>query len=767
MKKYSILILILAFLLIGCSSAPDNGNTGGGMTVSNDIDDITETHSEEIAVKDIEENNIEDNDIQSNTVEAAEEVARVKSGEILVDRSLIPSNKAEMSLEDIIIKMKGILDIKDYDEISTSEYEMYDGLKTYNINYFNSNNENSANLSVDGYGNLIGFNQYIQKTSDEGEEFSRTEAEEKVEKVLEDLYGSEGKNFKIDTRPEYNSFKNEDYYFEVIRTHDGIEVPTDTIGFYVNKRNLSNVSIYVNTNTNYDFSDTSYFADASKVKDIESAFEKYKEVNKLYKGYLGVVDDSKTTMFRELKYLPVYGLGNIYSNQILIDGIKLEPNYFVTEEIVSVAEDTAKGEMKLYDAGLSPTEKEHLEDLETKHTVEEAEKKARELFNLDNSYELNHTSFENYKNQKGIYVWNLYFNKENVEDISVSLLAENLNLVDYSKYKFENDTTENYDQGGIEKVITIANDFLLDKGGFNSEDFVIDARSKNPQSGSTHTINYMRKINDNLVVYSDVITIRVSKSLDEVTYYNLNWDYNFEEPTNVEFNYSEEDSYEILKEAFGFELTYERDRYDEKNPVKLFYKLSTKNISSGFKFIVNSETGKPIDTQGREISYKASISYPDLDQAKKPEIINKMSENGVGFYNSDLRPIEKIRQVDLLRLMYGIEDESDEAVYEHIERLYGNDILKLIDKNPNSFVSHRDFARLISKYQGDYSEIAKKNKIFKDRFKDIDSSDKDYGYLVLAESNGYITPETGKLEPDKTIDRETALYYLYNFLNKR
>lgn len=768
MKKYLILILVLAFLLIGCSNVPNNGNTAGGLTNSKNSENITENNSEEIVEQDNPENNVEDNNIENNTVEAKEEIPK-ENGIISVDRSIIPSNKPEMSLEDIIIKMKGILDIKDYDEISTSEYEMYDGLKTYDIDYFNTDNENSAHLSTDAYGNLISFNQYVQNNSDEGEEVNRSSAEEKVREVLEDLYGSEGKGFKINTRPEYNSFKNEEYYFEVIRTHDGIEIPTDTMGFYVNKKDLSNINIYINTNTNYDFSDTSYFADVSKVKDEDIAYEKFKEVNKLYKGYLGVVDDSKTSMFRELKYLPVYGLGNLYSSQIPIDGVKLEPNYFVTGEVGSIGSGTAdeKIEMELDNGGLSPTEKEHLEDLKTQHTVEEAEKKARELFNLDNSYELNHTSFGNYNNQKGIYIWNLYFNKEDNEDINVSLLAENLNLVNYNRYSFDNNSTENYEENGIEKAITTANDFLLDKGGLNSEDFVIDVRSKNPQSGSTHTINYMRKFDDDLVVYSDVIRIEVSKSLDEVTYFNLDWDYNFEEPKNVEFNYSEEDSYEKLKDSFDFELMYIRDRYDEKNPVKLFYKLSTKDVSPNFKFIINGETGKPIDPQGREISFKTCISYSDLDQAKKPEIINKMTENGVGFYSSDLRPTEKIRQVDLLRLMYDIKDGSDKEVYEKIEGMYGNDVLKLIDKNPDSFVSHRDFSKLISKYQGDYSDIAKKNKIFKDRFKDIDSSDKDYGYLVLAESNGYITPETGKLQPDKNIDRETALYYLYNFLNKR
>lgn len=748
MKKYLAILIALTFIFAGCSKVTQSKNTNLEHTGSENSEIMTEENNKDI-------------DIKKSSVSMAE------GRKSTPNRGLLPVKGEEKSLEDIILKMKEVLDISDsYDEISTEEYEIYDNLKSYSISYFNTENENSASVSTDVYGNLISFNQYKQRTGEEEEKYTKEEAGDKIKLILKGLYGDASEEFKICDVPYMNNLNSDEFYFEVTRVYDDIVVPTDKISIYLNKSDLLITNINVMTDTNFDFSDTSYFQNKEEVKDIDEGFEKFKEINKLYRGVLGTGTD-ESSMFRSLKYIPAFAMTSVDNRQTPIDGITLEPVYNISSGINdygSTADDTVAAKEE---SALTSTEQEHIDDLKNQKTVEEAEKKARSLFNLDKEYELNHTNFSNYRGTKGVYSWTLYFTKEDSEDILVSLLADDLSLLSYGKYIYSGNSSEVYNDD-IEKYISNSNNFLVDKGNMNLDDLVLIESSKYPQSGTDHSIKYLRKINDDLVNCSDVINITISKNTGEVTGFYKYWDYKFDEKDlDVNFNIDIDEAYDILKDAYGFDLVYRRDRYSDNKPVKPVYELSSKNVRYLSDFVVNGETGEVIDSYGKPIDFQVSISYKDIEKAEHPEIIKKLADNNIGYYDSHLRPKENIRQVDMLRLILSVENYnrtlSDEEVYEYL----GDRFDKVLKKDPESSVTNRDYAKIVSKFRRDYSDIAKENHIFKDRFDDIDSTDKDYGFLVIAEDKGYIKSENNKLYPDKNINRETALYYIYNLVNNK
>ncbi|NLD18087.1 MAG: S-layer homology domain-containing protein, partial [Tissierellia bacterium] len=412
-----------------------------------------------------------------------------------------------------------------------------------------------------------------------------------------------------------------------------------------------------------------------------------------------------------------------------------------------------------------------LDDVKEQHTAEEAEKAARDLFALGNDYKMSYSNFGNYMATQGVYTWSMSFNGPNDEYVSVTLLANDLTLVNYSSYDSNSyvNPTEQVENKNADSYVSIANNFLTEKGKVRLEDLEISHRSNNPQRDINHQVSYVRKYKEDMFIYSDTITVTINKKEDKVTNYYREWDFELvEDALTDSFGIAKDEAFEILKENYGFNLIYRRDTQEANGTsVKLFYELDSSDVypNNFQRFLVNGENGEVIDYTGEKVAHQGKIVYSDIEQAQRPNIIEEMAENNIGFYEAELKPKQPITQIELFKLFlgsngysFGGRDLTDEQVYELLQY---NNLLEDEPKEPNKIITQKDIARYIARYKS-YGNIGKLNEIFKDKYEDATSSDKDFGYLAIAKEKGFIeTDGENKLNPDKEITRETALYYLY------
>lgn len=753
MRKYIILFLAFVLILSGCNQVTQSINTKTTESQPADANDKeTSDKKEETMVA------------ASEDVASSELIAPIYSGKP------IKSNKPEMKLENIILKVKDALNIgNEYDEVSTEEYSSEGSEKSYNVNLYNTDNNESAWFSTDVFGNLISFNKYIGYDVNVETNYTKAEAENKGRELLVKLYGEPAKEFQIEDKFSYNTFENQNYSLHFVRVVNGVKVPSDTISLDISKKTLDVVGFQLMNRTNNDFSDTSYFASIDNAKAEDEAFEKYKESNMMLKGYLGF-NSEKMGLYRKLKYIPIYG---IFENQVSIDAITLEPNFNLVELPIMYGMGAAEEADRKSE--LSPTEQAHIDDLKNQHSAEDAEKAAREMFGLGNDYKISYSNFGNYMSTKGIYIWSLSFKGPDEEYVSVTLLANDLTLVSYNRYgreiyqnRDEKTSTKSADSKSADSYVSIANNFLTEKGNLDLDDLEISTRSNKPQTSENHTVNYVRKTENGLFVYTDTIYVTINKKTDQVANYSRSWDFQLDESTLPDsFGITKEEAFEILKDNYGFKLVYERD-YNESDTksVKPYYMLEETSLYNRYEnYIVNGENGDVINQSGEKVQLYGKIVYSDIDQAQRPKIIEEMAENGIGFYDGDLNPKEKITQIQLFRLFlasngyYGYDRNlTDDQVYDQLSYL---NLLDGEEKEPGKIITQKDYARYIARYKS-YGEIGKLNSIFKDQFDDLSSSDKDFGYLAIAKEKGYIeTNSDNRLEPNKEITREMALYYLY------
>ncbi len=744
MKKPLILGFCLLLLLTGCSEVTKSRNT------STDMTEITE----------------EAKPIENNEVTSPEPVSEANNKEFAAEDSLgkdlvyeniddqLPSNQEEMSLEDIIIKMKGIFPIKDsYDDVTTQENNPEVGVSSYNVNYFETATGDSAWFQSDIYGNLMGFGTYSQEDYSQNIEinFSLSEGEEKVRDLLGKLYGEIGQEFIILNNSRNNSIEQPTYFFNAYRTFNGIPLADDFLTIELNKKNGKINSVYIQTTTNYNFADTSYFEDSEKVVTKEEALQAFWEINSLYKGLLKLENNYYGRSNQPIEYIPIYSFldEQIPINAKTLKGVFSYPRIETYDAFAT--EEAAKGE------GLSEFEQEQIDKVNEQNSAKDAEAKARKLFGLED-YRLVSSNLSNFMGMKDYYVWNLNF-VNNDKYVFVSFLASDLSLLNYNgPYSYGSSSpSEENTKAYIEK----ANKILKEIGGQNLDGYTLTERSKNYQSGPIHNLEYVRKYDD-LHIYTERVIISIKKENNELASYNKNWI--AEENINVpDFILSKEESFDKLLENYTFDLVYKRTNGGQK-PVVLVYKLENLSLESK-SYIVDARNGQIIDSVGQAINPVGNIDYEDIDQAKNPEIIEFLKNNGIGYYNENLNPTEGVTQISLFRLLassilYGRGvNASEDEIYQALESY---NILDGQGREPEKIITQRDYARYISRYLG-YQEFASLNSIYKDRFDDISSGDSDYGYLVLAKEKGLIESSSENLlEPEKVIDRENALYYYYN-----
>lgn len=752
MKKLKYILLASVIVLSGCATA----------TKSQNIESMEES-STTVAVeaKSVTE--------EAAPVEGASTSAMSGDAKIMPPypvTTLIKSRKPQMKLEEIILKVKRELEISDeYNEVSSSEYTDENGIKIYNISYMNTTTKDSAYVSVNNHGDIYNYGISYGNIDNSGEAISREAALEKAKEILVRLYGSQAAEWETIKNYYSNDLESNSYNLTFQRSFEGIPVTSDRVDMEINKYTSILQNMYVTTGTNYDFSDNSYFDMKEGVKEIEEAFAKYKLENKLYKAFLGTVDYKQSTMFQDLKYIEVYSQ---FGEQISLDAKTLEPKVLYGPEMggYGVAESVAMAA----DRKLTDAEQEMVDNIATQKTVEEAEKKARELFNLDSGYKLTWSNFSNYMGNKDLYNWNLSFSNEKIL-VNVGLLGSDLELLNYNKTVMDT----NYEKNSVtpEEARAVAEGFLSDKAGITLADLEMSPRGNFMNSSSGYNFRYMRSLGDDKYLISSTIDVMVSPNGQEVTNFNKNWDYKFVD-REFKATMTSDEAYTKIRDSFGFNLVYKRDGSDEgQKPVKLYYEITTPAYVGypGSTLAVDANTGKVIDNNGSPVLIASEITYSDIDQSQFADEIIELAENGVGFPGGELKPKDQVKQVDVLRLFYSLLnfggspfDMSDEDIYENLKwtGIMGDDNIE-----PEKIVTNSDVAKYTLR-SINLQKVAERNHLYADKYTDSNNTNPDYGYLVIARDMGFIESESDMtLEPGKQLDRETVLHYLYRYIKGR
>lgn len=748
-RKYLIATLATSLLLSGCNAA-NSPNTNESENKVNSKIETSVPKSDEASSKEVEEVKDEKPSEEDKTLE---ETSYISSSGYGVN---IPNNQSEMSAEDIISKYKKIFNIDNIASIKdVSIDENSDGkFKTYAISYTGEDGE-SITLNTDMYGNLIFYSTYF--SNEKSEKLTDDAPMDAINRLLKDLYGEKSSGFIIEENKAGYTMGDPNLNFTAKRAVNNIPLDTDFISItYDSKLNLiTNVS--VTTETNYDFSDTSYFPDSKNLSTVDEAYTKFKEVNKLYRGFLGSYDYNNET----INYSEVLAT---LDKTIPLDAKTLEPLYNYSDQplLDSPYRDYEKSEAAGDSASLSPEEQKAVDLNKSQKTLSEAEKKARELFNLE-GYKLSYSNLSSIFNSNDKKIWNLSFSKDGNEDIVMSFLADKLTLESYGNYGTEIKTGNEIKDS--ESIISIANEFLSEKAAMNLKDLHLTEQSKYLGAGDVHSLTYIRKISPDSYIISDKIQVTINKKTGEVLGFNKYWDYDIK-PKELSKKTSEEEAYNLIKDKLDFNLRYIPVKDSEKISIKLAYKLSNGSSPWSSNIVVDDEIKKVTDEFGSNFEDEDELNYEDIDDAKDPEKIKELARFKIGYFDEKLNPKDQVKEIDFLKILASdissptfVKNASDEDIYDLLE---SNDILDKDDKNPERLITQADLARYMIRFKG-YNDVASHNNIFKDDYLDIDSSDKDYGYLVLAKEFNIIESENKKLEPRKKITREQALYDFYNY----
>ncbi|MDO5028473.1 MAG: hypothetical protein Q4E36_04320 [Bacillota bacterium] len=747
MKKFTlILVLATMFLLTACEEIPTK-------SLNTEPELFTAVEEQDLSTAEEKEESLPQDSI-GNSEENVRTMALADSGP--ANTKTLPSNKKEMSIEEIILKYKKILNISDdYDEVSTEESQEMSGDKYYTVNYNNTKTDESLWFSADIYGNLRNYSSYSETNNKKENNLSSAEAIEIVKSILYELYGDVSKDFIITKDPSMNNLSWNQSYYTVTRTVNKVKVPTDTLSIEISKSSKNIVYLNVNTASNYDFSDTSNFEDLEGIVDQDQGFQAFKKANKIYPLQLKISDMDSYYLYN--KYSLKAALGFI-EKQIPVSAKDLKAYYRDPYRPMGLgSEDKLESNEAMAEAGLSPVEQEHLDSVNNQHSLEDAEQKARSLFPLKD-YKLSYSNFSPYNGIKGYNKWSLTFNKDD-SYIYVSILANDLSLISYS----------NYEEGRKEDLdpisyLNLANDFVVSKAGMDPSKMTISERSKNDQGDDYHLVEYFRNLEDGQILFNDKVSVNINKKNGKVQYFDKQWTFDLKD-VEKDLAVSEEEAYEKLNDAFGFQLVYLRDLVDQEELFRAYYALNTNKLDYSGIYLVDGQSGQIIDLYGKEILTDELVEYSDIEETKHPDIIRTLLENNIGFSGGVLDRTKAVSQEEMFRILLADDFQSDplsisqEDLYKRVKE---RKLLNGEEANPDKIIRNRDYARYVSRYLSYFDDIARNNQIFKDAYKDIDSSDPDYGYLVLGKLKKTMEFSSDNLlEPDKEVDRETFLYYYY------
>lgn len=680
---------------------------------------------------------------------------------IVILTGLMPStsygeNGYDKKLEEMILKAKELFNISDeYDEFNSS-VSSYDGKAYFYLNWSDSKKKlDYISISIDSDGNIISYNTYpaVYKEPDNKlPNISENEAEKIAMDFISKVAGSISKSIKLVPNNATMSTGDTNYYFNYIRYENDIPYNQNYVTVNVNKYTGEVNLYYINWEWELEFPQPKNIISQEKAKEI---YKKDIGLKLIYKTnrYFPVYTTEESYY---LAYSPFYtdkGIDAFTGKKVILNSYGI---YYGTKE----AEDGVSN-------SLTQVELESVEKLVGLLDENTVEKIGREKLNLDEEYVLYSKSlYKAYKNPDD-YMWNLYFRKlikDNMYTyVDMSLDAKTGELISFYKtLQFDENAKSQIKR---QKALEIAKGFIkaVQPDKFNEIELLKDDSEENNQL--FYDFQFIRKTNG-IYVENDRINVYVDAVNKEVYSYSMSW---FKGNLPVVGNViSLDKAYEILWNKIGLELSYVKnydysDPYNPKEEIKLVYSLNTDKPA-----IISAATGEILDYSGKPYKEAKTIKYVDIDNSYAKDKIETLGKYGVGFYEENFRPKDKINQADFIYLLwqsmnqYRLDDLSIEDIYKQFISM---GYMKEEERNPEKTLTKEEAVKYIIRIMK-LEKIAALEGIYKDIF--LDSNDIQEGlkgYVNIAYGLKIIAGDgSGYIRPKYELNREDAANIIYNYM---
>ena len=686
--------------------------------------------------------------------------------EVAPQATKVKTEKTKPMIDDesLIIKLKEVFEISnDYDEVDTSHVNMEND-SLVNINWNNKKDGNSIYATVDRYGNIINYDNYAGQIDQSGDKISipkynKTSIKKIVDEVLERALGDNFHNFILDEERSVRSGRNS-YSMVYQRYVDGVPVKDSVITIAADLVEGKIYSFSYSNYNDYDYSDESLFDKPEKTIDVENAKGLYKENNKLFLNARRITDFKTKSIYPEISYKLTY---ETFGQEQQINAVtgaaeQLGENMAIYFE-GGLAEDANKAKE---DATLTKDEKERLEAIKSTVSIEEAEKKAKELFDINGNMKMTSSRLSNYNYSKEDFIWNMEFGDGNGSWLSIGLDAKELSLLNY--YSSDDSTMGSSEELNRDEAVKIATAFVNKHNkGIMKDLELIDTPGVSNMSDSV-SISFVRKLGDGLYLLQDNITLNVNAKTKKVNSYNKTWYKNVDLKLGSP-KLNADEAYDLIFDKYEFMKNYAMVMKD--NVIQgygQYYSNFGRNYGG---IVIDAMTGNMLSGDGKLVNQNGVEIYEDLDKSKDSKKVQKLFDYGVAYEGATLRPEEKLKQEDLVRVLYQARVFNTYEANIDIDAMYQSLITeKILDEsevNREGLVTKKEISKYLVRMSG-LEVAAELNDIYKDIFEDSEELGEYRGYMTLATRLGFVEVENDKANPNKNITRDEALMYIYNYL---
>lgn len=664
----------------------------------------------------------------------------------------------DKDLEATVIKLKSLFNISnDYDGF-TQRLDSNYGESNFYLNWTDSTNKlPNINISTDSKGFIKSFNKYYHNNEilDKTTSIARAQGEkialEFIKKTSPEIFNNI--ILKEDQQPLY--LGDDSYNFEFYRRENNIKFYENNITLRINKYTGEVNSYNVNWNKDLVFPNPK---DVITVEEAKLAFKEEIGLHLIYKTSYGMYrmpnpDDLK----------PFISYSTLSNNKAIdaFTGKATDLNYYRIYSADKVESES------LTDSGLTPYEKEEIDNLKGIKDISEIEKISRNILEVDNSYKLENQSLFSSWNNKEEFQWMLVFKKDmgeyNTVHASINLNAKTGELISYSMY--ENHDPKAKPEINKEEALKLAKEYL----NKNLKNIVDDLEyiGDNSKDGQlNYNFQFIRK-SEGIYIENDGVNIGVDAISKKIMSYSLNW-YKGKLPSKDNI-ISLDKAYEILFQNIVYELNYVRvyneNNLDNNGEVKLVYDFEKDN-----QIIIDPISGKILDREGKEYTEKLITEYIDIDNSYAKNKIQVLSEYGISFKENKFRPKDKMKQSEFLYLLwkslYNNPVEYNNSTEEMYKQLTNMNIVRAGDKDKNTFINKEDAVVYIIRAMK-YDKLAEKSNIFKDIWDDSNEISPGLkGYLNIAYGLGIINGDgkTNNISPKYRLNREDGANLIYKYL---
>ncbi|NLY19877.1 MAG: hypothetical protein GXZ08_01130 [Tissierellia bacterium] len=673
-------------------------------------------------------------------------------------------DKTELDREDLILRIKEVFDVSnDFDEAYTSE-ENSGNNRILNINWNNTNTGDTIYAQIEFWGNIISYNVYSNTVeSSDGKflkpNYDKTSAKEIADKALEKAVGENAKSFKYSSDLS-TKMDRTGYLYVYERYVNNIPVKNSKIEISIDLVTGKIMSYRYVTNEDYDYGDTDLFDAPGTDIGMEKAKEVYKDNNKLLLNARRIYKYEDKSIYPKISYILTYEtLGDEYAvNAVDGKAETLENRYYGYS---GYGAEKAMMEDAAADVTLTQAEIDRLELIKNNVTLEEAQNKAIEMFDIGSSLKLISSRLSAYSPSKDEYSWELEFSDSKDAWMSIGLDAKDLSLISYYDSSGQYDGTATISEDEANKI---AKAFLSKHSQNLLSDLELVKSSSNQDGAGRREVSYVRKLKDNMYILQDKISISVdAKSKKVVNFYKV-WDNNYNEKFDSE-KLSEDEIYEKIFEYFDFKKSY-APIFEENELVKygLYYSNFTAN---NYETIVDAKTGGLLSYDGTPLSKDGEHAYEDLDKAENPDKIQKLLDYGVSYSEEKLDPTAKVKQMDVMKLLYqteyyyrDINTVKEDELYEEMIR---QNVLSKEEISKDKVVTRKEISKYLVNMSG-LGAAGQLTDIYKDIYEDSKNTSTYKGYMTISSRLGFIDTEDDLLNPDGEVSREEALICVYNYL---